>query len=175
MIKLLLISLCFLGITPNVKYVHKNSTHKVVYYTKDKKLTWDDFTVINNTSKLDVSESVTQIDIDINYENDVVSEVLISCLLLKDESWVLKKQMNNYILNHEQRHFDIAYIYSIRLIKSLNGISSESEINNIYDNCIKGMTLCQEQYDNETNHSINVEKQKEWDNKINSWLELSKN
>jgi len=165
MIKILLISFLFVGITPNVEYIYKNNTNKIVYYIKYKKLTWNDFTVINK-KQLDVSESVTQINMDIDYKNNKVSKIFVSCLLLKDKSWVLSNQKNDYILNHEQRHFDITYIYSNKLIQLINGVTDIEQVNKIYDNCIYNMNLMQVNYDNETNHSINKEKQKEWDNKI---------
>ena len=82
-----------------------------------------------------------------------------------------------YILSHEQGHFDIAEIFARKLHKSLseynfNKKTFQQDLKAIYENLMQEKEAMQEQYDRETNHSINKSAQAAWLSKINDLLTL---
>lgn len=88
-------------------------------------------------------------------------------------SWVQKK--SKYILNHEQRHFDISEIYSRKFKKKVMQINFENvnpgdTINALYQDYIKKSYAAQNKYDNETNHGMNKESQTAWNTMIDTEL-----
>jgi hypothetical protein len=82
-----------------------------------------------------------------------------------DKSWGLHK--TEYILSHEQGHFDIAEIYARVLHKKMSEYrfdkdSYKKDLKKIYEDVVKAKEDMQERYDKETNHSIYRAKQAEW-------------
>jgi predicted secreted Zn-dependent protease len=98
----------------------------------------------------------------------------ITCHFSKSKSWVLHK--TDHILAHEQGHFDIAEVFARKLNKQMssyvfNKNTYKTELRNIYQGILDEKEALQNQYDAETNHSINKEKQAEWLIKIQTMLE----
>jgi hypothetical protein len=77
----------------------------------------------------------------------------------------------NYILKHEQLHFDICELFGRKLHKEvlllidLNKLNKHN-ISRVQSKLEKEYSDYQKKYDKETNHSINVEKQLMWNSKI---------
>ncbi len=97
----------------------------------------------------------------------------LSCNFDQSKSWGRVK--NEYILSHEQGHFDIAELYTRKLNKSLKAYryqpgSFNKDINTIYRNTMKELKDTQDQYDEQTDHSRNVTQQKNWLAKIDNSL-----
>jgi hypothetical protein len=72
------------------------------------------------------------------------------------------------LLNHEQGHADIGFIYAIKLKDTFEKTSFlrkdyQAEIKNIWTRIFAEMTAAQLKYDAGTNHSKNLEEQKKWD------------
>ena len=108
------------------------------------------------------------------------SDLLISvtCSFSKKDTWVLPGNKTPYILNHEQKHFDIAYIHTLLFIEKLRkapftNTNYGSLIEKIYNESAIAMGKFQNQYDAETSHSRIPEKQLEWDQKISTQLTLT--
>lgn len=98
----------------------------------------------------------------------------IECRFSKTRSWGLHK--TDYILSHEQGHFDIAEIFARKLHKKLseyqfNKRTYQKDLDKIYEEIVQGKDKMQNDYDRETNHSINKDKQAEWLQKIRLLLE----
>jgi len=111
-------------------------------------------------------------------------------ILKKSKSWVKKGQEADWLLNHEQGHFDIAQIF----VKEFNervqselmgkefscpsGTNNSNMINNQAMNRVQNIFGQEHQkalqmeshYDTETNYGNNNSKQIEWDKKIQSLL-----
>lgn len=90
----------------------------------------------------------------------------------REKSWK-KSYFSNYILNHEQRHFDIAEIYARKIRKSLDSLYAIGGVD--YDDLIKNHLDMKKEfsrlYDFETKHSIDKEKQSFWDKMIDDELQ----
>lgn len=104
----------------------------------------------------------------------------------RSQSWVVPNQKTPGLLNHEQKHFDLNEAYRRLLdaalkklvcnLEAMGGTAEEAEQNlerkldEEFDKFNKKCDEIQSQYDRETDHGRNVEKQKEWDKKIGEWL-----
>jgi hypothetical protein len=87
------------------------------------------------------------------------------------------------LLNHEQKHFDLAQAFAKKLkrvLESLKGEGStqaealrdlEKKVNEAYNRLHDEWIQVDTQYDAETEHGTNAEKQREWDQKIAGWLQ----
>ena len=81
----------------------------------------------------------------------------------------------DYILTHEQGHFDIAEIFARKLNKLMKEYNFDwntyrQDLKKIYQDVLDEKEDMQNKYDEETNHSINKEKQEEWLKKISGKL-----
>jgi hypothetical protein len=106
------------------------------------------------------------------------SELLISvnCSFSKKDSWVKPKYKTAYILNHEQRHFDIAFIHTLVFMERLKNATYTaanyaSVIEKIYKETGKELEEMQNAYDGQTDHSRNADNQTAWNIKIAKLLE----
>lgn len=85
-----------------------------------------------------------------------------------------------YALNHEQRHFDITEVYARKATAAFkeykyNRKTVKDDINRIFNSFLEEQYKVQLLYDKETKHSLNISKQKEWDAKIDKWLQEYEN
>jgi hypothetical protein len=148
-----------------------------VYYSAKRPLTWDDFKSKVPSAKFDAevypgfgyNERTTVKDAVINLELE------ISVSVLKSACWVRSGGMNDYELNHEQRHFDIAKIAAERFkrrIKSeaLPVNNYDGSINVDYLDAYREMDSLQMAYDKETRHGADRYVQGEWNKKIDEEL-----
>ena len=90
----------------------------------------------------------------------------------KNNSNVVKESKTDYILNHEQRHFDLSFIYAMKFVDELKKQPTLTldDIDIIYNKIFNEWTTCQNQYDMETKNSVNKEMQTIWDEKISGQL-----
>lgn len=147
-----------------------------IKWDESRKLTWDDFKAepmkLGNTAAM----TTTKLGFSYNVTNGKVT-FKIDCRFDKNRSWGLVK--NDWILKHEQGHFDIAEIFARRLNKAVNEYqfnktSFQRDLDLIYKSVVNGKEVFQQQYDIETDHSRNKDKQEEWFGKIDAELKLHK-
>lgn len=166
----------------SVKYVTADAAagNNTVYYVPGQSLSWDDFKAkpVTNSDAAALSNAGFGIKLAFHRLGDA-SELMISvnCNFSKNNSWVKEGNKTAYILNHEQKHFDIAYISTLLFIKKLQNASLTnanyvSVIEKIYNESVLIMAKMQDEYDSETSHSRVPEKQAEWNEKINKQLSL---
>lgn len=144
-----------------------------------KKLTWEDFKGEPNLSSEFIAVSAGKIDVSSKEPITVLTKKIyltIRSLFYNEESWTITN--SGEILQHEQLHSDIREVYARMMIKKLlektEFISSENAqkwFDIVYSELDKKMRLTQGEYDNETNHSMNKERQKEWNEKVAKQLE----
>ncbi|HEU4608824.1 MAG TPA: DUF922 domain-containing protein [Chitinophagaceae bacterium] len=139
-------------------------------------LTWNDFKGRPPAGSSDAALTSSHIDVDFHFEEKGFS-YKISCRFNKQESWA--RQKNDYILRHEQAHFDIAELYARQLNKALqsyrrSGKKDAATLSNIYSRIMNEQNVRQATYDQETAHSLNRERQEEWLTRIGTELEKTK-
>jgi hypothetical protein len=144
----------------------------LIDWSADKKLTWDDFKQRPDASSPNAALTSSIIKYDFGYNNVDGLKFHIHCQFDKERSWGRTK--TDYILSHEQGHFDIAEIFARKLNKAFKEYTPTSnikkDINKIYSDLMHQLQSTQEQYDKETNFSINKPQQEEWLKKIKDQL-----
>ncbi|PWT70349.1 MAG: hypothetical protein C5B59_20760 [Bacteroidetes bacterium] len=137
-----------------------------------RKLAWSDFKAPPDNAVKAAALTSTNIKIDAGFENNSF-QYHIHCMFDKSKSWGRVK--NDYVLQHEQGHFDIAEIYARKLNKMLKSYKPHDsdpskDVTKIYQNVMQGYNEEQNLYDQETNFSIDHTKQEEWLRKIDNGL-----
>jgi len=138
------------------------ATPKEISY---RKLLWSDFK--GKPDSRGVALSYTQINFETNYSDGRYSFVIYSQFLPYKSFTTTAKEK---ILKHEQLHFDITELMVRKMRRLLVGVNDEKESNAIYAQTIKEWEEMQQQYDRETNNSINQERQAKWEIAISNSL-----
>ncbi|WP_139348510.1 DUF922 domain-containing protein [Chryseobacterium sp. JV274] len=100
-------------------------------------------------------------------------KIKIDAIFYPEKSWINKKYItNNHILNHEQKHFDIAHVFADKLQNVIDSqIKGTKDFNDnfqkLYDANFVEYSAFQARYDSETEHGANLEQQ----NKYNGIIE----
>ena len=150
-----------------------------IYYSVKRPLTWDDFQSKIANSKYD-AEVFPTIGYDEHAEviNGIVNiNLAIKVCLPKSACWVKVASRTEYILNHEQRHFDIAKIASEHFKEKLKAETLplnnfDGQINVDYLDAYREMDALQKQYDTETQHGSDHSEQQRWNDKIDKELKI---
>lgn len=157
-------------VTPWQPFANDNDQ---IIWRPDRKLNWDDFLCkpVRNTDA--VALTSTTLSLAYRIHNGEI-DYKINCGFSKSRSWGLLK--TDYILAHEQAHFDITELYARKLHQALTGHTynkatpMQKQINAVYEAVMKEKEAYQERYDNETSHSRNKVKQTEWLDTIEAQL-----
>ncbi len=142
----------------------KIETEEFIPWTVERLLTWDDFKSPPRTGTDAVASTSTTLGLNYLLKNGKL-EYEITCNFSKKRSWGLVK--TEYILAHEQAHFDITELYARKLHQQLqayqpNRKTFQKDINTIYENVVKAKEAFQKLYDGETDHSRKKVRQEEW-------------
>lgn len=150
------------------------SGKEIVYNNENKRLTWDDFRVVNVLNDAS-AETSTEISYSFEETNGKI-KVSVYCSFDKKRSFVVKGKQTFYLLNHEQRHFDLSHIYANLLYQRLlqNENLTEEKVKYIHGKAIAEWQDIQDRYDLETEHSIDATKQEMWDRTIDKMLKNNK-
>ncbi len=163
-----------------VKYIASDAgstTGKpLIFYSPERKLTWNDF-----KGKPDAGSNAAAItnagigfQMMFRSENNVATlNIAVNCNFSIKDSWVKDGRRTPYILNHEQHHFDIAYIYAMLFIQQLKTAKYTMKdyakvIEKIYTQTQADLLAMQNKYDGETKNSILTEQQEVWNKKIDA-------
>lgn len=141
---------------------------EVVYWTEGSRLTWNDYKGQADRTTDAAASTATYLGIDYTFSPGGLAYT-ITCSFSKNRSWGLHK--TDYILSHEQGHFDISEIFARKLHMkmsnyTLNRKTYKTDLKKIYDDTVQEKEEMQDAYDLETNHSIYKDKQAEWLKKI---------
>lgn len=148
----------------------------LIKWSLDKKLSWRDYLAEPDNRSGAAASTSTQIGFEYHIRDNNLT-FNITCYFSKEKSWGRYK--NDYILSHEQGHFDIAEIFTRKFYKTVkeykfNERSYKNDLKDIYTNAMKEKERFQQQYDSETDYSRNKPKQEEWLKKIEKMLEETK-
>jgi hypothetical protein len=150
----------------------QGKNEELIRWNESQKLTWADYKGKVQTGSDAAASTATYLGIEYNFSRNSF-DYKITCSFSKTRSWGLHK--TDYILAHEQGHFDIAEIFARKLNKQMseyifNKNTFKDDLKKIYLTLTAEKDSFQNQYDKETNHSINKEKQAEWLKKIEKML-----
>ena len=148
-----------------------------VFYSSKRPLKWSDFTTGFQSHKYDAEVfPVMGYDEETSVVKGTVEvHILLKTYLAKESALVKDGAQNDYVLNHEQRHFDIARIAAERFKKRLQQTTLpvsnyDGFINVYYLDAYREMHNMQERYDNETAHGTDHAAQSTWDKRIDDEL-----
>ena len=150
----------------------QDKNEELIAWTASSKLTWADYKASPDPRSDAAATTTTYLGIEYNINREGFT-YRIQCRFSKNRSWGLHR--TEYILSHEQGHFDIAEIYARKLHKALgeyrfNKKTYEQDLKKIYGELMQEKEAMQEAYDKESNHSINRAGQASWLVKINELL-----
>lgn len=145
-----------------------------IYFDPAKLLSWKDFqgTPDNHNSGGAITASGYAFDADIKMDGHVIYlNIGVYVYFDKKRSWKKANINSDYHLLHEQHHFDISRLAAENFIKAVAKAKFTKDnynqlINTLFDQSYKECLLLQEQYDRETQHSINKEEQLRWNDFI---------
>jgi hypothetical protein len=148
----------------------------ILVWDEKRPLNWDDF---RGPPAKRWSAASTTYDIlkFIEKKDDHSASVKIEAVFFCNKSWKKVSWINNSVLIHEQKHFDIAELYArqlrqrLSLIKYKHYEDLKNKSDSIYDVIDKEMDVYQDKYDDETDASMNGDKQREWNKKITDEIE----
>jgi hypothetical protein len=145
-----------------------------IYYDFNGNLKWSDFKgkPDENYFAGAVTASGFAFDSQVDFDGTTIFlNIGVYTFFTKSDSWKKPGINSDYHLLHEQHHFDITRIGSENFINEIRKAHFTKEnytklLTSIFDKVYKENIDTQHLYDKETNHSINVDKQLEWNSKI---------
>ncbi len=153
------------------------SSPDVIYWDDDKKLSWRDFQGKPKASDDYRISALTSSGI-VHYRGCKDGKIIfkVRAYFEKKTSWVKEEAYNDYILAHEQLHFDVTELFARKLRKSLSErpflCGEETAFEHYIQQFIKGWEAKQHAYDFMTRNSMDKQQQKEWERKITMELSL---
>ncbi len=161
-----------------------NEEDKIAWNSKVK-LSWYDFKAAPKNNSGFVASTSSGISFSYTFSYKETGEILnldviITSYFYPNKSWYIPSEASDYILNHEQAHFDISELHARMLRKEISEATFsknlKKEIEAIYNRVEKKRRDMQHLFDNESNHSKVKEKEKEWEifisrqlNKYDRW------
>ncbi|MFO7673058.1 MAG: DUF922 domain-containing protein [Lutibacter sp.] len=147
------------------KDVLSQNLDSTIIWTKNYKISWDDFLGKRLISKDNVAaKSVLELYYIPGYHKKGYYSYTIIPVFNKYKSSVTDRNIK--LLEHEQIHFDILEIFSRKIRKQFEILKNcnESEYTHykIFNNYLDSLKNYQERYDLETDHSLGEKKQEFW-------------
>lgn len=139
-------------------------------WSDDLQLQWEDFngTPTRGTTVVAVTASGLSFGFSTKMtETQLVDyTAFVDAHFYPDKSWYVKERANSVILDHERLHFDITELHARkfkqRIAQTKFDLSINSQMERIHNSITDELRQMQQKYDMETDHSQNVDKQKEW-------------
>jgi hypothetical protein len=167
-----------------------------VPWSAERPLTWADF--LGSPSPDDSPTIAAQTHILLNYRYQYVSSydssakqycariyvaaLQVDCMFDPLGSWVRSDARTARVLNHEQRHFDLANVYAVKIRTAIGnaaayGSTSEAaqealkaQVQSIASGLAQRWHETDDSYESETANGTNAAAQTVWDQRIDSWL-----
>ncbi len=167
-------ALNFAFIAPHVvKNKNSISDVKTIGWSEHDPLKWSDFE--GRALKKTSISALTASAIEYSYDctgNKV--DLYAKAIFIPEESWVKESDASQYILKHEQLHFDITEVYArklrMELIKHIDDCDDIHKIDRVANRVLDEWKREQSKYDAQTKHSIDRETQQLWHKKVASDL-----
>lgn len=163
------------------EYYKEQAEGDTIYYAANRPLTWSDFQSTRKMSNKYAAMVMPNIGYDQREEiakGVIQVTITLKTYLAKSDCWLGSLYKDDYMLNHEQRHFDIAKIVTEQFRKKIDAAklspdTYEAFINMQYLDSYREMNKLQKDYDTGTAHGTNRMAQQNWNKRIDNLL-LSK-
>ena len=150
-----------------------------IHWDKQRPLAWEDFRGAPKQNAIESAQAATGVALAFQFRQDLEDnsweyKYEVHSFFLTELSWYKKSDKNYYLLEHEQTHFNISELSARKLRKELSKlIPSESvgdDAERIYNTIQKQHRALQNKYDRETKHSLNIDRELEWQKQIQDSL-----
>jgi len=172
--KNLVLLIIFLG-TNFVCAQHSSSNEldSLIFWSESELLTWNDF---KKNKKREINKNaISEIGLRFIpvFNNDVIHRLEV--LPFFDKKVSRTNIINDYVLKHEQFHFNIAELYARKIRKYFKVMHDKKQRIKDYQLVIDRFKIeyysYQNNYDRITKHGASLKEQKNWEKKINLELE----
>jgi hypothetical protein len=153
-----------LSLSPN-----DSSDNGILY----RKLTWSDYKSRPPlTEPLVAARTMTQLKME-TVERDGIYCYSVKAYFLPYSSFARVK--TNDVLRHEQTHFKIAHLLALECMRDLHPLkhgdsTAAIQAQNVYNSYVERNDSVNDQFDLETDHSLNKEEEKAWEFRITEEL-----
>ena len=139
-------------------------------WSDDLQLQWEDFngTPTRGTTVVAVTASGLSFGFSTKMtETQLVDyTAFVDAHFYPDKSWYVKERANSVILDHERLHFDITELHVRKFRKEVAQLKVSSRLKNelqrLHEKINTDLATMQNQYDTESDNSINKEAQTKW-------------
>ena len=153
---------------------------EVIYYSTSRPHSWKDFMGTPDVASPASALTASGFGYKADYKNvggKANISISVYCYFKKNNSWVKTGRTTDYILNHEQQHFDISFIAaSIFLEKLKTTRITQSNYNvvlpNLYKECCNIMNKMQDDYDVQTKNGQLKDEQERWNNYLKEKIKV---
>jgi predicted secreted Zn-dependent protease len=151
-----------------------------IYWQEGLKLTWDNFKSKANNQRGTNVVAYTNCGWSYSYVKSsnpkAPIKIKVETIFNENQSWKDVKRINNYVLLHEQKHFDAAEVFARKLRKEISEkIKTSSDFDryfkSIYSRILRDYQDFQKHYDAETKNGMVEEKQADYNRIIAEELE----
>ncbi|MEZ4875755.1 MAG: DUF922 domain-containing protein [Flavobacteriaceae bacterium] len=160
----------FLAFTPNTE------DEKIVW-EENRPLTWQDFRGIPNRADDFVASTNSGVSFSFSFketQEDITITYTVASNFYPDLSWYRPERVTQYILEHEQTHFDISEIHARKLRKALSSLTHDRNFRvkaeAAYNALEAERRAMQRAYDSESDHSNVKEAEYQWRKKVSDEL-----
>lgn len=162
----ILLLLPFLGIISSID-------EEKIAWDANRPLTWEDFRGVPNRADSFVASTNSGISFSFSFSerNGVaIIQYTVVSNFYPDLSWYRPERVTQYILEHEQTHFDISELHARKLRKALSSLTHDrnfkEKAEEIYNRLEDERRTMQTQYDKESDHSNVKELEFQWRNRV---------
>jgi len=149
---------------------------ELLYWRVGRPLTWNDFKGQPTTNNWRHAAFIHfHMCADVKEPKTGGADIEIRSYCDPGKSWKRPNELSDFLLKHEQTHFDITELYARKARKAVaeckhwyrgNGHFRYGKLHRIYHRYWWSCCLTQLWYDTQTRHSIRKERQVAWNNKI---------
>jgi hypothetical protein len=152
------------------------SAQEVLYWKADRPLTWSDFKGRPTTRNWRHAASIHfHMCCDVKDVKTSGADIAIRCFCYPEKNWKRPNELSDFLLKHEQTHFDITELYARKARKKVaecrhwyrsNGHFRYGKLGRIYHRYWWGCCIKQLWYDTQTRHSIRKDRQIAWNKAV---------
>ena len=152
-----------------VSALFSQETEKKIKWSDDRPLTWEDFQAEPDATNSYSANTNSGISYGWNYSTASGEPILdheVFTNFYPERSWVKDIENEEYLLAHEQLHFDISELHARKLRKVLDeyeiGRSIRQDLKRLYNRIEAERDSMQNKFDKETSHSEIREEEMRW-------------